>query len=127
MQTAEHEDAQLEDIQANEDGVALTPFVNVAEVLPRNPLEDLTLELHRVVCAVRDSESAKPVGEVTLSVKVQRSSNVVGAVVISADVKAKLPKEAAAGGRGLLFVDSDGVLSTRNPNQRDFFERPRGV
>jgi hypothetical protein len=109
---------------ATDDGVIITPFVNVASVLPRNPLDELTTELNRVVKAIRESEANKPVGEITLTIKVQRAS-IIGAVDISAEVKAKLPKEPKMG--ALLFVDDDGNLSTRNPNQRDMFERPRSA
>ena len=110
---------------ANGDGVAITPFVQVAAVMPRNPLEELSVELNQAVKAVIESEASKPSATVTLTLTVQRSTQTMGAVVITPEVKAKLPKEPKFG--ALLFADEDGVLSTRDPNQREMFSRPKGV
>jgi len=116
-----HDEAE---IPVTQDGVVITPFSAIASVLPRDPLDDIARELHRVVTAVRDSEANKPAGEVVMTLKVTRST-VDGAIILSAEVKAKIPKEPRPG--ALLFVDDDGNLSTRNPRQREFFERPKGV
>lgn len=109
----------------NADGVAITPFVQVAAVMERNPLEDISIELNTLVKAVLDSDSNRPVGTVTLTLTVERSAKILGAVNITPEIKTKLPKEPKYG--ALLFADSDGVLSTRNPNQGEMFDRPRGV
>lgn len=122
MSTAEDLAAPL---PATDDGVVITPFVQVASVLPRNPLDDLTYAMHEAVRAVKHSEANKPVAEVTLTLKVARASNVQDAVVITSEVKVKPPKEPKLA--GLLFVDDDGNLQTRNPNQRDMFEGPRAA
>lgn len=113
------------DVPHNEDGVAITPFVQVAAVMPRNPLEEVSIELNRLVKAIVESEANKPSGTVTLTLTVQRSTQTMGAVVITPEVKAKLPKEPKYG--ALLFADDDGVLSTRDPNQREMFARPKGI
>jgi hypothetical protein len=113
------------DTIANEDGVPITPFVQIAAVMTRNPLEDISIELAKLVKAVSESEANKPSGTVTLTLHVARSIQTMGAVVITPDIKTKLPKEPKYG--TLLFTDVDGVLSTRNPGQKDIFDRPTGV
>lgn len=110
---------------STDDGVQITPFTAVAAVMPKNPLDDVTIALHDVVAAVMNSEAAKPVGEVTLTLKIVRSPNVDSAVAIVAEVKKKLPKEPHTG--ALLFVNEDGNLVDRNPNQNDMFDRPRAI
>lgn len=109
---------------ANSDGVAITPFTAVAAVLPTNPLDELSIELARVVKAVQESDSGKASGEIKLTLSVKKAENVINAVVIKSDVTAKLPKKARMG--GLLFANEDGVLSERNPNQKELFPGPRG-
>lgn len=109
---------------ANADGIEVTDFTAVAAMLPRNPLDQLSIQLAELVKAIKASESNKPSGDVTLTVKVKRADNVLDAVVISVDVKSKLPKEPKLG--GLLFADDDGKLTDRNPNQREMFTGPRG-
>jgi hypothetical protein len=121
---AERDHADEAPIPVTQDGVVITPFSAIAAVLPRDPLDDIAMELHKLVIAVRDSEANKPSGSVVMTLTVQRST-VDGAVILAAEVKSKLPKEPRPG--GLLFVDDDGNLSTRNPRQKDFFERPKGV
>jgi hypothetical protein len=110
---------------ANADGVAVTPFVQLAAVMERNPLEDLALEVNKAVMAVMDSENPKPVAEVTLKLTIARSTQALGMIVMTPEVKSKLPKEPKFG--TLLFASDEGVLSTRDPNQKDMFSRPKGV
>jgi hypothetical protein len=110
---------------ANEHGIAITPFVQLAAVLARNPLDELAIEINRVVRAIQGSEAAKPTGTVTLTISVERSSKNHDVVYFASEVKAKLPKEPKA--TALLFADEDGVLSTRDPNQKDMFNPPRGI
>lgn len=113
------------DAYANADGVAITPIVQIAACMERNPLEDVSVELNKLVKAVMESEANKPTGTITLTLTVARSAQTMGMVVITPEVKAKLPKEPKFG--TLLFADDDGVLSTRDPNQKEMFQRPKGV
>jgi hypothetical protein len=111
---------------ANSDGVAITPFTAVANALPSpNPLDELSIELARVVKAIKESDSAKASGEVNLTLSIRKAENVLDAVVLKAEVTAKVPKKPKMA--GLLFADDDGVLSERNPNQREMFEGPRSA
>lgn len=110
---------------ATNDGVAITPFVNIASVMHRNPLDEVTRLLHDVVQRVMSSEASKPAGSVTLTLKVVKSPNVLDAVAIVAEVSSKPPKEPNTG--ALLFVNEDGNLVDRNPNQGDLYDRPRAI
>jgi hypothetical protein len=110
---------------ANRDGVAITPFVQIAAVMPRNPLDELAIEVNKAVVALLESEATKPAATVTLTLALERSTKIVGGIIITPEVKTKLPKVSQYG--ALLFSNEDGVLSTRDRKQPDMFEGPKGV
>jgi hypothetical protein len=103
----------------------ITPVTVICASLAQNPLDELAIEINRVVQHIRTSETPKAKGKVTLELSFERRPKIPNALEITADIKVKLPPE--PGVTSLLFADDDGRLLTRNPNQRDMFENPRGV
>ncbi len=103
-----------------------TPALNVLAVLRDGQIPDLlTLEFQRSVLAINASQSPKAKAKITLEITLEKHGRIIGGLVTTAEVKAKLPKEAIPA--DMLFGDDDGNLLTRHPNQRDMFERPKGV
>lgn len=109
---------------ADENGVAIRPFTAVAAMMPTNPLDELAIETARVTRAILESELNKPSGKITLVIDFGRAQNVADALILTSEIKVKMPKRPKAA--GLLFADADGNLTDRNPNQRELFTGPRG-
>lgn len=105
---------------ANADGVAIRPALEVISRLRQGQVMDLlSVELNRVVNAVKDSQTGKG-GSVTLTLKIERVKKFPNAVDVQVVISAKAPEDPPPS--DLLFYDDDGNLHTRNPNQRDIFE-----
>lgn len=110
----------------DEHGVVVRPALEVlARLRGGNLLDAFSLELNRVVNAVKDNAAGKG-GSITLTLKIDRLQKHPNAVQIVAKVGSKAPEDPPA--TDLMFYDNDGNLFTRNPNQRDFFETgPQGI
>ena len=123
--TQKEETADLAPAIADENGVAIRPALEVLARLRRGQVMDLlSLELNRIVNAVKDNESGKG-GSVSLTLKIDPIKKVVNAVQIQAVVVGKAPEDPPR--TDIFWYDDDGNLHTSDPNQADLFGGPRGV
>lgn len=116
-----------DELPHTDDGVVIRPALEILGRLRNGTLLDaLAIEINRVVTGVKNCETAKPAGTVTLTLKIEQVTKVHNAVAIQAIVAGKAPEDPPE--TSLFFYDEDGNLHTRDPQQRDIFEDgPRGV
>jgi len=111
----------------DENGVVVRPALEVlAQLKEGRLLDELSLELNRVVKGVRDCSQSKP-GKVTLTLTIEPlKKHTHNAVSIRPQVVGKAPEDPPES--TMMFFDDDGNLHVRNPRQRDAFEDgPRRV
>lgn len=118
--------ADVQELPATEDGVVIRPALEVlAQLRAGQVMDQLSVELNRVVAGVRDCKTGKA-GEVLLKIKIAPLKQHHNAVSLQAQVIGKAPEDPPE--LDLMFYDDDGNLHTRNPNQRDIFDDgPQGV
>jgi len=107
-------------VPTNEKGVVVRPALELLNRLRRGQVMDLlSLEINRVVNAVKDTTSGKG-GTVTLAIKIDPIKKIANAVQIQAVVVGKCPEDPPT--VDILWYDDEGNLHSRDPNQGHLFE-----